>query len=133
MRSMIEMKLDIPDANHHDWRGMASVMNLNSEEVRRLENDRENGKMKGLFERMIQKHKTVNDLIAWLRHPDVERLDVIDEIRQQPNISDALLKATESSENQLASGLFAVCQYWHVFYPVLKQMSLLEIQHSFKC
>lgn len=105
------MMLDLPDPNHHDWRGMASVMNLNSEEVRRLENDRENGKMKGLIERMIQKHKTVNDLLAWLRHSEVERLDVIDEIRKQPNnISDALLmKATESSESQ-SSGLFAVCQ-----------------------
>ena len=86
-------------------------MNLTSEEVRRLENDRENGKMKGLIERMIQRHKTVNDLLTWLRHPDVERLDVIDEIRKEPNtISDldALLE-TESSESQ-PSGLCAVYQ-----------------------
>ena len=99
--------LDPSDPNHRDWRGIACVMNLNSEEVKRLENDRINGKMKGLIERMIQKHKTVNDLLTWLRHPDVERLDVIDEIRKEPNtISDldALLE-TESSESQ-QSGLF---------------------------
>ena len=100
--------LDTPDPNHHDWRGIACAMNLSCEDVRRLENDRD-GKMKGLIERMIQRHKTVNDLLAWLRHPDVERLDVIDEIRKEPNtISDALLK-TESSESQ-QSGLFAICQ-----------------------
>ena len=101
------MLLDLPDANHHDWRGMASVMNLNSEEVRRLENARENGKMKGLIERMIQRHKTVNDLLTWLRDPAVERLDVIDEIKNEPNNISATLLETESIESQ-ESGLFSV-------------------------
>ena len=84
-------------------------MNLNTEDVRRLENAQENGKMKGLFERMIQRQKTVNDLLNWLRHPDLERLDVIDEIRKEPNnISAALLKLeAENSESQL-SGLLSL-------------------------
>lgn len=103
LRNKIEMLLDPPDANHHDWRGMASVMNLNTEEVRQLENARENGKMKGLVERMIQRHKTVNDLLGWLKHPDVHRLDVIDEIKKEHhNIPNTLLliKDDESSEDQ---------------------------------
>ena len=105
------MLLDPPDANHHDWRGMASVMNLNTEEVRQLENARENGKMKGLVERMIQRHKTVNDLLGWLKHPDVHRLDVIDEIKNEHhNIPNTLLviEDDESSEDQ-ESGLLTFC------------------------
>ena len=109
LRQKIEDALELPDANHHDWHGMASVMNLNAEEVRRLENARENGKMKGLFERMIQRQKTVNDLLNWLRHPDVQRWDVIDDIKKEPNnISAALLNLeTEGSESQL-SGLLSL-------------------------
>ena len=105
------MLLDPPDANHHDWRGMASVMDLNTEEVRQLENARENGKMKGLVERMIQRHKTVNDLLGWLKHPDVQRLDVIDEIKKESHrISELMIEDNESSEEQ-ESGLllFVVC------------------------
>lgn len=113
--------LDTPDPNHHDWRGIACAMNLSCEDVRRLENDRD-GKMKGLIERMIQRHKTVNDLLAWLRHPDVERLDVIDEIRKEPNtISDALLK-TESSESQ-QSGLFLLFASVEVYFILFKNVT----------
>lgn len=111
LRNKIEMLLDPPDANHHDWRGMASVMDLNTEEVRQLENARENGKMKGLVERMIQRHKTVNDLLGWLKHPDVQRLDVIDEIKKESHrISELMIEDNESSEDQ-ESGLllFVVC------------------------
>lgn len=111
LRNKIEMLLDPPDANHHDWRGMASVMDLNTEEVRQLENARENGKMKGLVERMIQRHKTVNDLLGWLKHPDVQRLDVIDEIKKESHrISELMIEDNESSEEQ-ESGLllFVVC------------------------
>ena len=93
-------------------------MNLSTDEVRLLESVPENGKMKGLIERMIQTQKTVNDLLGWLKDPDVERLDVIDEIRKVPNnIADALLtKTDESSENQ-QSGLFVVCLFviWCIF------------------
>ena len=111
LRNRIEMLLDPLDVNHHDWRGMASVMDLNTEEVRQLENARENGKMKGLVERMIQRHKTVNDLLGWLRHPDVQRLDVIDEIKnERHNISSLLKEDNESSEDQ-ESGLLLFCLF----------------------
>ena len=92
---------------------MASVMDLNTEEVRQLENARENGKMKGLVERMIQRHKTVNDLLGWLKHPDVQRWDVIDEIqKERHNIPNTLLRMEdgESSEDQ-KSGLLVVCLF----------------------
>lgn len=111
LRDRIERLLDLPDANRHDWRGMASVMNLSAEEVRQLENARDNGKMKGLVERMIQRHKTVNDLLGWLKHPDVQRLDVIDEIKNErhsiPN-NLLLIEDDESSEDQ-ESGLLIFC------------------------
>jgi len=107
LRYKIEMLLDPPDVNYRDWRGMASVMDLNTEEVRRLENARHNGKMKGLIERMIQRHKTVDDLLGWLKHPDVQRLDVIDEIKKEHhNISKLLIEDDESSEDQESGLLF---------------------------
>ena len=113
LRDRIERLLDLPDANRRDWRGMASVMDLKSDEVRQLESARENGKMKGLVERMIQRHKTVNDLLGWLKHPDVQRWDVIDEIKKERhNISNTLLRMEdgESSEDQ-KSGLLVVCLF----------------------
>ena len=111
LRNRIERLLDPPDANHRDWRGMASVMDLNAEEVRQLENARENGKMKGLVERMIERHKTVTDLLGWLKHPDVQRWDVIDEIKKERhNIPNTLLRMEDfdSSEYQ-ESGLLLLC------------------------
>ena len=99
------MLLDPLDVNHHDWRGMAYAMNLNTEEVRQLANARENGKMKGLVEWMIQRHKTVNDLLGWLRHPDVQRLDVIDEIKKERHNIPLLLKEDDESWEDQESGL----------------------------
>ena len=123
LRDRIVRLLDPPDANHRDWRGMASVMDLNAEEVRQLENSRENGKMKGLIERMIQRHKTVNDLLGWLRHPDVQRWDVIDEIKKErhniPKLNTLLLihiGDDDSSEDQ-ESGLLFAC-FDRLFWPV---------------
>ena len=113
LRDRIERLLDPPDASHRDWRGMASVMGLNAEEVRQLENARENGKMKGLVERMIQRHKTLNDFLGWLKHPDIQRWDVIDEIKKEHhNIPDTLLliEDDDSSEHQ-ESGLLLFCLF----------------------
>ena len=107
LRSKIERLLDPHDANYHDWRGMAAVMNLDAEEVRQLENAGDKGKMKGLVERMIQRQKTVNDLLGWLKHPDVQRLDVIDEIKKERhNIFELLIEDNESSEDQGSGLLF---------------------------
>ena len=107
LRNSIERLLDPHDVNHHDWRGMAAVMNLNAEEIRQLENAGDNGKMKGLVERMIQRHATVNDLLGWLKHPDVQRLDVMDEIKKERhNIFELLIEDNESSEVQGSGLLF---------------------------
>ena len=121
LRGRIVRLLDPPDANHRDWRGMASVMDLNAEEVRQLENSRENGKMKGLIERMIQRHKTVNDLLGWLRHPDVQRWDVIDEIKKErhniPKLNTLLLIEDDDSSEDQESGLLFAC-FDRLFWPV---------------
>ena len=115
LRDRIVRLLDPPDANHRDWRGMASVMDLNAEEVRQLENARENGKMKGLVERMIQRHKTVNDLLGWLKHPDVQRWDVIDEIKKErhniPKLNTLLLIEDDDSSEDQESGLLLFCLF----------------------
>lgn len=94
--------MDPSDANHHDWRGIASVMNLSADDVRQLENAQDHGKMKGLIDKMIQLKKNVNDLLGWLRNPNVARWDVIDEIKNFSfNIPLKFLSPeTESSEDQ---------------------------------
>ena len=99
--------MDPSDANHHDWRGIASVMNLSADDVRQLENAQDHGKMKGLIDKMIQLKKNVNDLLGWLRNPNVARWDVIDEIKNFSfNIPLKFLSPeTESSEDQ-SSGVF---------------------------
>ena len=79
-------------------------MNLSAEEVRQLDSARDNGKMKGLIERMIQRHKTINDLLGWLKDPDVQRLDVIDEIKKERHNISELMIDIKSSEDQ-ESGL----------------------------
>ena len=118
LRSSIERLLDPHDANHHDWRGMAAVMNLSAEEVRQLENAGDKGKMKGLVERMIQRHQTVNDLLGWLKHPDVQRLDVIDEIKKERHkISELLIEDNKSSEDQESGLLFFIC-FNRLFWPI---------------
>ena len=84
-------------------------MNLSADDVRQLENAQDYGKMKGLIDKMIQLKKTVNDLLGWLRNPNIARWDVIDEIKKFPNnIPPKLLSPeTESSEYQ-SSGVFLV-------------------------
>ena len=122
LRGRIERLLDPPDVNHRDWRGMASVMGLNTEEVRKLENARENGKMKGLFKRMIERHKTVTDLLGWLKHPDVQRWDVIDEIKKErhnfPKSNTLLLIGDDDSSEDQESGLLLFSSFDRLFWPV---------------
>jgi len=103
----IEKSLNVHNANTHDWRGVASAMNLSTDDVNQLEQESgDKGKMGGLFDQMIHTKKTINDLIALLRHDDVQRLDVVDDIFKDCNLNDELGMERESSEDQ-KSGFFA--------------------------
>ena len=79
VRTKIERMMDVNYHNDHNWRGLAAAMMLSVDEVRQME-EGENGKMKGLFDNMIHTKKTIKDLLDFLKHPAVQRLDVIDEI-----------------------------------------------------
>lgn len=103
----IEKMLNVHNANTHDWRGVASAMDLSTDDVNQLEQESgDKGKMGGLFDKMIHTKKTINDLIALLRHDDVQRLDVIDDIIKDCNLHDEQGMKSESSED-LKPGLFA--------------------------
>lgn len=67
------------DLNDHNWKGLAAAMELSVDEVRQMDGG-ENGKMTGLFDTMIHTKRTIKDLLDLLKHPAVQRLDVIDEI-----------------------------------------------------
>lgn len=108
LRLKIEMLMNQESANNHDWRGLACAMEMSADEVRQLQGDAK-GKMTGLFERMIHTKKTVNDLLVLLRHDDVQRLDVMDEIREACKLSKESVMESKSSEDQ-QSGLI-------VFFP----------------
>ena len=87
------------NASNHDWRGLACAMEMSADGVRQLQGDAK-GKMAGLFDRMIHTKKTVNDLLVLLKHDDVQRLDVIDEIIKAYKLSKELVMESESSEYQ---------------------------------
>ena len=93
------------DVNNHDWKGLAGAMNMTADEVRQME-EGEKGKMAGLFDKMIHTKKTINDLLALLKHGDVQRLDVIDEIVKECDLPKEKLQM-ESSED-LETGLFVL-------------------------
>ena len=101
------------NASNHDWRGLASAMEMSAYEVRQLQGDTK-GKMTGLFERMIHTKKTVKDLLVLLKHDDVQRLDVMDEIREACKLSKELVMESECSEYQ-QSGLISI-----VFFSLLR-------------
>ena len=79
LRTKIERMMNINNQNDHNWRGLAAAMMLSVDEVRQIE-EGENGKMTGLFDIMIHTKKTIKDFLVFLKHPTVQRLDVIDEI-----------------------------------------------------
>lgn len=108
LRNKIVKLLNPPDVNSHDWKGLAGAMNLTADDVRQLaaEND-DKGKMAGLFDKMIHTKKTINHLLALLKHKDVERWDVIDEIIKGCNLE------TESFDEDQESGLFICCCFYN--------------------
>ena len=81
VRTKIERMMNVNDHNDHNWRGLAAAMMLSVDDVRQLD-EGENGKMTGLFDNMIDTKKTIKDFFVFLKHPAVQRLDVIDEIIQ---------------------------------------------------
>ena len=79
VRTKIERMMNVNNHNDHNWRGLAVTMGLTADDVRQME-EGENGKMKGLFDNMIHTERRIKDLLDFLKHPAVQRLDVLDEI-----------------------------------------------------
>ena len=107
LRTKIEWMMNINNQNDHNWRGLAAAMSLSVDEVRQMEEGK-NGKMKGLFYNMIHTKKTIKDLLDLLKHPAVQRLDVIDEIVEGCGLPKEVSE-NESSELD-ETGLF-VCLF----------------------
>ena len=94
--------------NDHNWKGLAAAMSLSVDEVRQME-EGENGKMKGLFDNMIHTKKTIKDFLDFLKHPAVQRLDVIDEVVEDCGLPKEVSE-NESSELD-ETGLFVCFTY----------------------
>ena len=84
--------------NGHTWKDVAGPMGLSVAELDELDNDTDKGKMEGLFILMIQRQRRVSDLVWWLNHEDVQRLDVIEVFRSSGLIPPAL-------ERELTKGM----------------------------
>ena len=87
---------------------MAAAMKLSIDDVDKVE-EGEIGKITGLFDKMILTKTTITDLLDFLRHPAVQRLDVIDEIVES-YIFDLpkALSENESSELDKTGWLFCL-------------------------
>ena len=66
------------------WRAVAGCMSLSACEVDTLRE----GKMNGLFERMTQQNMCVRDLVGFLTNKDVDRIDVIQELKVAGIVND---------------------------------------------
>ena len=74
---------------------MAEAMSLSVDDVRQME-EGENGKMAGLFDNMIHTKRTIKDLVDFLKHPAVQRLDVLDEIVENCGLPRELSESVSS-------------------------------------
>ena len=101
VRIKVENMMNPVDFNNHNWKGLAGAMGMSVDNVRQLEGE-PSGKMAGLFDRMMHTKKTVKDLLELLKHPDVQRLDVIEEIVCGCKLPEELLVPTESCEKEIA-------------------------------
>ena len=104
----IERMMNVNNHNDYNWRGLAAAMGLTAVDVRQME-EGENGKMTGLFDNMIHTKKTIKDFLDFLKHPAVQRLDVIDEIVEGCGLPKEVSE-NESSELD-ETGLF-VCLFY---------------------
>ncbi|XP_074622377.1 uncharacterized protein LOC141880749 [Acropora palmata] len=101
VHTKVEKMMNPDDLSNHNWKGLAGAMGMSADNVRQLEGEAR-GKMAGLFNRMMHTKKTVKDLLELLKHPDVQRLDVIEEIVHGCKLPEELLVPTESCENEIA-------------------------------
>ena len=76
--------LNVESALGRDWRAVAGCMSLSACEVDTLRE----GKMNGLFERMTQQNMCVRDLVGFLTNKDVDRIDVIQELKAAGLVND---------------------------------------------
>ena len=101
VRTKVENMMNPDNVNNHNWKGLAAAMRMSADDVRQLEGGAK-GKMTGLFDRMIHTKRTVKDLLEFLKHPDVQRLDVIEEIVKGCNLPKELRMTNESCENEIS-------------------------------
>ena len=76
--------LNVESALGRDWRAVAGCMSLSACDVETLRE----GKMNGLFERMTQQNMCVRDLVGFLTNKDVDRIDVIQELKVAGLVND---------------------------------------------
>ena len=79
VRTKVERMMNVNNHNDNNWRGLAVAVGLTADDVRQME-EGEKGKMTGLFDNMIHTERRIKDLLDFLKHPAVQRLDVLDEI-----------------------------------------------------
>ena len=95
VRTKVERMMNVNNHNDNNWRGLAVAMGLTADDVRQME-EGENGKMTGLFDNMIHTKKNIKDFLDLLKHPAVQRLDVIDEIVQNCGLPAELSESVSS-------------------------------------
>ena len=108
LRTKIERMMNINNDNDHNWRGLAAAMGLTANDVREME-DGEKGKMTGLFDNMIHTKRTIKDFLYFLKHPAVQRPDVIDEIVEGCGLPK---EVSESESSELDETGLSVCLFY---------------------
>ena len=101
VRTKVEKMMNPDNFNNNNWKGLAGAMGMSADDVTQLEGE-PRGKMGGLFDKMTHTKKTVKDLLELLKHPDVHRLDVIEEIVRGCKLPEEHLMSNESCENEIS-------------------------------
>ena len=81
--------LDADDPLGKNWLAVAGRMKMTVRDTNTL---KQNGKMAGLFQEMTNLHMRLKDLVACLIHEDVNRKDVIEELKKANLITNEELK-----------------------------------------
>ncbi|XP_015773272.1 PREDICTED: uncharacterized protein LOC107351491 isoform X1 [Acropora digitifera] len=105
----VENMMNPDDLSNHNWKGLAGAMGMSADNVRQLEGEPK-GRMAGLFDRMRHTKRTIKDLLEFLKYPEVQRLDVIEEIVRGCKLPEELLVPTESSANGPVSSVEECCK-----------------------